>query len=446
MRNPPRSLFAVAFVALALALLKAACSSSSDEPASTPTPTSGPLLPIIVSEATSTQTVLDQLPGAEAQCLRDALGEVAFAALAQSSLDTNDQAEFLFQCLGDESLTRLLLGFFVGTFGGFSPTTTECLQGSLEGEDLRSILFGQGNGPNAGSLFIALFLCVNEQEARQLQGFFGEGGPTIDQMRCVAGQVDPSLLSQLYQLNALPGPERLEAMIGCGVDLSDGDGLDNEQAQCLLNALGAEALAPRVCEDYTPTPTEMEALVACGMDLGDREDGDGLDAEQVGCLLDALGAEVLSSLRFGDYMPTPAEMAALAACGADFEDHEGGEGLDAEQAQCLLDVLGAEVLAATGSEDYMPTPTEIAALTACGVNLAAHEGGDGPDADQADCLLEAQGVEVLAALGSEGYIPTPTEIAALTACGIDVGDHEGGDGPDSDQGQCVLDAIGAAAA
>ena len=328
MLKPLRSPLAAAAVALGLALLIAACSSSSDEPASTPTPTSGPLLPIIVSEATPVQAIFDQLPDAEVQCLRDALGEIAFAELAEAFLaddliigwETDELAE----CLGDESLARILLGTFVGAFGGSSADTNECLLASLAGVDLRSMLFGQGDGPDDPALFLGLLLCVDDQEAQQLDlmEFFGADGPTVAQMRCVAGQVDPALLSQFFQVDigeTLPAPEMLEAMLACGIDVGGhegGEGPDAEQVGCLLDALGAEALAALGSEDYMPTPAEMEALAACGIDVGDHEGGEGPDSEQAQCLLDSIGAAAIEELRSGSRNPTSAELLALRTCGA----------------------------------------------------------------------------------------------------------------------------------
>ena len=92
-------------------------------------------VPIDYTEETIRKAVMDQLPGAEVECIRQDLGEAAFErfSLSRFSEDTSEAEEHaLSRCLSNESLSRFFTGFALSAVGGLSDATIGCMNNAFE--------------------------------------------------------------------------------------------------------------------------------------------------------------------------------------------------------------------------------------------------------------------------------------------------------------------------
>ena len=144
---------------------------------------STPLPPIIVAEGTVRKDVQSQLPVAEVECMRQSLGETAFAQFSRSdfSQDASEaEEEALSRCLGNESLSRFFVGFAVSETGGLSDDTIACMSHRLSGHDLHAIFF---NETAWGEAFQAMTGCFSADERARAEAGGTFQGPTRERQR-----------------------------------------------------------------------------------------------------------------------------------------------------------------------------------------------------------------------------------------------------------------------
>ena len=135
----------------------------------------------------------------------------------------------------------------------------------------------------------------------------------------------------------------------------------------------------------------LDAFQACGVELEEllgpgeaAPDGLGeldLTLEQRACIGDSLEPGVLHELRTGARLPTPEELQALQACGVELEELGGpGEAeppslseleITSEQRTCIVANLDPGVMFELLFEGRLPTPEEFQVLISCGLDVSA---------------------------------------------------------------------------
>ncbi len=285
----------------------------------------------------------------------------------------------------------------------------------------------------------------------------GEGHDlTPGQLQCLLDALGPDFLQSTDQDHP-PTPAELRALLDCGVAIPIGDDSGGEghdltpgQLQCLLDVLGPDFLQ-RSDEGGPPTPAELQALVDCEVDISTSRNNDSsrehVDDEQKECLEDALGSDALAEIASGDRHPTADEQAALTNCDVTMpigdrasrsDDGSSGQHRDDGQKACLEEALGSDVLAEITSGARHPTTAELEAFVGCGVAIPTgdipsrsddgssgqHRDDDSPKHNLTDtqlgCLQEAIGVDALEEVVSGDRTPTFAEIQALLTCGVDL--------------------------
>ncbi|MDA1095982.1 MAG: hypothetical protein O3B84_01815, partial [Chloroflexi bacterium] len=175
--------------------------------------------------------------------------------------------------------------------------TLACMQVKFAGVDFSGLMMSLGDlSPNstlnqefasAGGVFTALLpalFCLDETERAGLDsatgGMMGGGGPTVDQLECIYGQIGQTGLDQLFQGGiGIPPASVLTAMATCGwipmpdtesltmpeITMPEGLSLSPEQIACLQAAIGSEAMTRLANRDISLD--FIAALQSCGVQL-----------------------------------------------------------------------------------------------------------------------------------------------------------------------------------
>ena len=264
LRTNWRTATGIALILVAVIALAAACSSdptptSPPPPRATPTPTPvptatptptvapatampapatsepvamGPSDDFVVTETTTGGDLIALFSETEAACVRDSLGEEAFATLRDTRvMEIGDTIPVPFECLTPETTTDLQVALFASEIGGLTAESRSCVKE----------VFAANPGVNASSDLSAqvafasdLQACLTEEEAMAFMGgasMGGEGGgePPSPEASQEAMQCMTEKLGNLEEVMAIlsggePDPETLEsvltAALECGLELA----------------------------------------------------------------------------------------------------------------------------------------------------------------------------------------------------------------------------------
>ncbi|MBF8267956.1 MAG: hypothetical protein HW388_1464 [Dehalococcoidia bacterium] len=260
---------------LLLPLLLIAVVACKSDATTTPTPVPTPV-PILAGPDAGIRELFQAIPVEEQQCVAQALGQTHLDELLEKA-DTSEVDDLaLQQCLSQETFARITAGVLISEVGSLSDETMNCVWSTLEGVDLTPPANGEEMNIAPFAAFLKTAQCLNEEEVARADATGGAAGLPIAGMRCLAENLDQDDLASLFASGvegALPPPDVLAAVMGCGVEMGgpevESSGFNPEQFTCLQDAVGDEALAQIFVQGggETLSPELTAAMTACGMPL-----------------------------------------------------------------------------------------------------------------------------------------------------------------------------------
>ena len=446
-------------------------------PAPTATPTPVPDL-ITASPEEGPQAFLKALPASELDCLEQTFGDRNLLEVIGTQRPSSEDSAKLRGCISEETARRLMLGGII-TDSGIGELSITCINTELKDVSFLDNLLPQGEPSTQGQTFgfqlsRAMLTCLSEEEAARFEilgAAEDEGGPTVEQLKCLYESADDETLVQLFAMAAAAGsgvgdpppPEILEIVNRCGLPWpSPGEGggppeLIQEQQTCVIEAIGETAFSELFTGQRPPTPEELQKIEACGVPLGsDPGEGGGppeLTPEQQVCVTEAIGETAFTELFSGQRAPTQEELQMIEACGVPIGPDSGEEGgppeLTPEQQVCVIQAIGETALRELSTGQRPATPEEIQKIEACVVPIGSDSGeeGDQPVLSLREiCVIAAIGETAAREIFTGQRQPTPEEIQMIEECGVTSGPDLGEEGGTSEliqeQQICVLVAIG----
>ena len=216
-------------------------------PTPTPTPTPAPTATpapapdqsaddLVLTDATTVRDLAAVLSEPEVACMREAIGESTFEAIADVPLGPipGDTAAFPIECLEPDSAAAISVAFMSREAGGLSAEARSCL--IALGRENPAALGLVPPSPNAGIAeliggAVGISLCLSDEEAAALGGGGDELLPPPSVLRCLEGELgglDALLAAFASMAGPAPDPEAalglLAAAQACGADLGAASG------------------------------------------------------------------------------------------------------------------------------------------------------------------------------------------------------------------------------
>jgi hypothetical protein len=373
-------------------------------PTATPTPeptsTPVPIALITIDPIRDPAGFLKALPATEASCLSDALGSRdRVLAILESALESDPisstEARAIDECVSDETVQSVFVGQIERETGGLSDATVICIGEQIGGLSAAALFVDEPQVDAAISLLKGIF-CLNHEERAVIStstaayGFGDFGG--IDGLECVVNGVGPTGLADLMGALSSGTSDNIDfsalsdlftVLVECSV-LDDSafeeSGITADQVACLLDALGDSGLAfsPVV---QVPAPTSIlypSTVTSLDPDAPDPELGD-------------LGAM----------------FSALEECGIALDDLLDGSALPLDPNDS-----GDAGTVSAPTVQIDPTADTQVAPVAGDIDLPFTE-------EQIACLTDELGEEMIFNLLA-GAAPDLTLFAALESCDIDI--------------------------
>jgi len=189
----------------------------------------------------------------------------------------------LMGCLSEETARRMVLGIMFPE--GISEQSMTCISaelrdvsfldnirlapGELSGEErMQTLTF-------TTQLSRAAVNCLSEEEAAE---FFGgieeEGGPSLEQYKCLFESADDETIAKLFATGAaaevgapLP-PELLDIITRCGPIPGLGETELTLEESCIIEAIGETAFSEIFTGQRPPTQEEIQKIEACVVSIG----------------------------------------------------------------------------------------------------------------------------------------------------------------------------------
>lgn len=263
---------------------------------------------------------MELLPADAVQCISSALGADAYAALLeQQVLGDGIQfgPDFPLKCFTTDVFVSVLIAALSESAGGLSDATSVCIRETFGGLDVESFASLTGGGVDSSSLSgalgasIGLLLCLSNDEAGQITagGLFGDVGGVAElsmaDLRCVLEVVDVNALFGLFETieggrvpDLSASLSLLTAINECGVDLS---ALVDDDSDGVTDPVNPRSSVPDL-SDFDLS--QIDQLPAEAQEL-------------INCLLEVLGADKVSSIIDGTYVPSFEDFAAIGQCNID---------------------------------------------------------------------------------------------------------------------------------
>jgi hypothetical protein len=296
----------VLYLAIATLLTLVIACSSRPEPTTTPVPqtvipTPVTVAPIEIDPITDLVGFLRTLPSTEVACATNALGgSDPVLAITSSSIGDNRltlaQTDALDSCLSERTVNGIFISHLYREAGTLSDDTITCIGEQIGGISVAGLFLEE---PAADVIINSLkyvFCLASDERARisaseTFYGFGELGG--IDALECVVNGVGPTGLTDLvdiysgqeYDFEDLG--ELLPLMIECGAignDEFEELGVSADQVGCVLTALGEDGLALLDPTAAEPDLSNINALVGtlsyCGIELENLFEGSDLPIDQ----------------------------------------------------------------------------------------------------------------------------------------------------------------------
>ena len=318
--------FLIAFVA---------CETTPD-PTPVPTATATPIplpLPILVNLDDDPLAVFQLIPEEEQQCLAQSLGQARLDELLSDAEFTEEDGRVAAQCISQETIVRIMLGFVIDQTDGLRDDTLICAWDILGEVDLK-LLFTSDDDESrilAVQTIIDASFCLSDEEVARAAAAAGIEDFPVDGLRCLAGRVNVESLVNMFSADhadhAAPSEEIMVAMLECGIEgFGTKEGfpqLTPEQLACLEAASETESLAEFFSQGSELQLEAIAAILECGIE-GDSGGVDGglsvnISAEDIACVVETLGEEALTEIMAGERLPTFGEIMALVGCDLDLE-------------------------------------------------------------------------------------------------------------------------------
>jgi hypothetical protein len=268
---------------------------------------------------------LNALPAIEASCLSDALGgRERVLAILESGLGfdpiTSTEARAIDRCVSDDTVQGIFVGQLEREAGGLSDATVACIGEQVGGLSAAALFVEEPAVDAAISLLKGIF-CLNNEERTAISSSgaaygFGELGG-IDALECVVNGAGPTGLADLLgslsadssgAIDFLAVAELFPVFVECGaVDDSAFEeiGLTADQVSCLLTAVGDVGLS---LLDSTAAEPELGDLAAmftalddCGISLEDLMDASlPLDPDGSGAIIVDPTVQVVATIVIPD--------------------------------------------------------------------------------------------------------------------------------------------------
>jgi hypothetical protein len=234
------------------------------------------------------------------------------------------------QCISQGTYARIMLGSFVNQVSDLSDDTLSCVWNTLREVDLKRLFTSDDDEAQvlAFQTILSTSLCLTDEEAARAEVSAETEEFPLAGMRCLAELVDAESLATMFSADeGLPPLEIIFAMLECGIEIfgTEGEGLqhDEQQLACLREILDAEDLSQFFDQEGGLPFETITAVLECGIEMlgteGAGDSGFDFSAEDLACVVEALGEEALAEMVAGERLPTFGEILALAGCDLDFE-------------------------------------------------------------------------------------------------------------------------------
>ncbi|MDA1279652.1 MAG: hypothetical protein O3B95_06360, partial [Chloroflexi bacterium] len=229
-------------------------------PTATPEPTPTPLKPITIDPSINPVGFFAALPSSERFCFsKEVGGEERALAIIDSATGTppitRAEAEAVDLCFSDETVESVFVGQLLREGVELSDDTITCIGEQTSGISAAFLFSAEPEVDSIISLLKGVF-CLNEKERAALSASsatygFGEMGG-IDALECVVNGVGPTGLGDLMGVfstgvvDMTAVGDLFPLMVECGAfdDAAfEESGMTVDQIGCVIDALGADALA-----------------------------------------------------------------------------------------------------------------------------------------------------------------------------------------------------------
>lgn len=345
---------------------------------------------------------------------------------------TDVELRVMAACMSNDTMQKIVIGQLELEAGGLTASTSACVATHTDGIDFATLFSGQAVEQDTIISTMQALFCLNAEERRSLEssdqeiiGIADVGG--IDALECAVDGAGPTGLQQFGAMFDSDGSvdasavgEFMPVLIECGV-LNDSTfaetGISAEQYSCIFSRVDTDTLDsilsisddPNATPDLSSAAALIGAFAECGIDLqslidsssdpgsvgdptGSMNGGSEVTSELLVCLSDnGVSASLIADHAAGISVTGDSTFdAALAACengsgsssggGIVIPDSTGGSTtidpavfealpISAEQAQCLIDEVGAEQLAGIADGSVSPLAV-LGALGACNISIA----------------------------------------------------------------------------
>jgi hypothetical protein len=236
-------------------------------------------------------------------------------------------------------------------------------------------------------------------------GDIEEGGPTYQQFKCIFDNASDETVLKIFEMGGsgeagqAPTAEVINLAIKCGLGTGPGQGEGGEdegsqptaeQLGCFIEAVGEAAFNEIVSGQRAPTVEEAMKIQECGLPMGpdSGKGGGGSEkglqptAEQLDCLIAAIGQTAFNEITSGQRAPTLEEVMKIQECGLPMgpDSDQGGGGSEdgpqptAEQLDCLIAAIGQTAFNEITSGQRAPTLEEAMRIQECGLPMGPEPG------------------------------------------------------------------------
>ena len=230
-------------------------------PTSTPTPAGPPAFE--VNADTLGRSIIALLTDAEADCIRERLGEAGFQRLLDEpvGIGSGEDPALPFECLEKETAAALAVALISAQAGGMRPESEDCIRSlllSAEGGTTAFFAAQSNNDAESTALALNFILCLTDDEAEALAepGGFEAFRPSA--LRCATEHVSVEELARLFEPADGAPPAISAEMIQVLSDCGFGDGPEGPPGDSPADALTLEQLQAMAEADPT-----LQPLVDC---------------------------------------------------------------------------------------------------------------------------------------------------------------------------------------
>jgi hypothetical protein len=205
------------------------------------------------------------IPEEEQQCLLQSLGQYRLDEILGGDGFSGVDSLVMEQCISNETFVRVIFGLLVNQVGDLRDDTMACAWDILGDVDLNRLFTGDDSEITVLAIqtIIDVSFCLSDEEVAMAEAAVGIEEFPIAGLRCLAERGKADSLAVIFSDDQfVPSVEMIGAMLECGMEM-----LGAEDLACVMDALGDGALPEIIAGERSFTFGEILALAGCGLDL-----------------------------------------------------------------------------------------------------------------------------------------------------------------------------------